>query len=66
MKPKPFWLLNHFTVPSIITITSDRRVLTRMPFRASRGMFEFWENHQSDAERAARPNRSGRSSIFTT
>jgi hypothetical protein len=38
----------------------------RKPPEPRRGLFrfEFWGNRQSDAKRAARPNRFGRSSMF--
>jgi hypothetical protein len=62
MKPKPFWPLNHFTVPC------DMGALPSGAFvdgcaRAQPVRFEIWgEGRQSGALFAARPSRSAESS----
>jgi hypothetical protein len=45
----------------VCRFASVATALSRGPFR-----FEFWGNRQSDAKRAARPSRFGRSSIANT
>jgi len=51
----------HGTLRHIVLLSGFMR--NRRPFGGAVGKFEFWENHQSDAKRAARPNRFGRSSM---
>src|SRR6266536_1345932 len=58
MKPKPFWLLNHFTVPVVM---GDRPLGTWIvePRASAVGVVEVWrEGRQSGALIAARPSRS--------
>src|SRR2546430_325418 len=58
MKPKPFWLLNHFTVPLFIgALPFDTFVFK--PRHNAAGSSRFWgEGRQSGALFAARPSRS--------
>jgi hypothetical protein len=58
MKPKPFWPLNHFTVPCAME-TSFSTCLGRPRGCAAGLVVEIWEeDRQSDAKHAARPSRS--------
>src|SRR5438067_5512544 len=58
MKPKPFWLLNHFTVPLFIgALPFDTFVFK--PRHNAAGSSMFWgEGRRSGALFAARPSRS--------
>src|SRR5258707_2782032 len=58
MKPKPFWLLNHFTVPLFMGALLLVRVCSRRAITQPVSS-RFWgEGRQSGALFAARPSRS--------
>jgi len=57
MKPKPFWTLNHFTVPCVIS-SSFSYVCRQAARQRSRFVRVLEESRQSDAGCAARPSRS--------
>jgi hypothetical protein len=56
MKPKPFWLLNHFTVPVFM---GAPYACVLWPREDTAGLSRLWrEGRQSGALFAARPSRS--------
>jgi hypothetical protein len=57
MKPKPFWPLNHFTVPCVI-YSSFSYVCLEAARQRRQFVRDFEESRQSDAGCAARPSRS--------
>src|SRR5581483_738369 len=63
MKPKPFWPLNHLTVPLFMGALPFRLRVLLSRAQTQPVCFEFWRNRQSGALFAARPIRSAESSI---
>src|SRR5262249_50323579 len=58
MNPNPFWLLNHFTVPCVISLLFRYCACGAAPGGRLRSFRVLEEGRQSDALVAARPSRS--------
>src|ERR1700684_1201457 len=62
MKPKPFWLLNHFTVPVFMQMSFSLTVYTQGLATSFRGLFPGWSILERDLKRA-RPSVTRRSPV---
>jgi hypothetical protein len=66
MNPKPFWLLNHFTVPVVMgsSFEIDKRLTA---LKSAFGVVEIWrEGRQSGALESGEAKSFGRNSMDTT
>src|SRR5215475_3083020 len=63
MKPKPFWLLNHFTVPVAMCVVCFQRQYDWRAREHCRFNIGFWEKVVSKAAFAPEANSFGRNSI---
>jgi hypothetical protein len=64
MKPKPFWLLNHFTVPCVIQLFPSGTCALRPRLKHIRFIRDLKESRQSDAVCAVRPSRSAQARLL--